>query len=99
MQAFPKFETKVSRVIAWLTALVALALFAAPRAKAEDATPSRPPVSEAAVQASQSTTTTTAPPPTTAAQPTSTAQPTTTIPSTTSTTMTPAPPVWQFSTV
>ena len=58
MQAFPKFETKVSRVIAWLTALVALALFAAPRAKAEDATPSRPPVSEAAVQASQSTTTT-----------------------------------------
>jgi len=57
MQAFPKFETKVSRVIAWLTALVALALFAAPRAKAEDATTSRPPVSEAAVQASQSTTT------------------------------------------
>lgn len=58
MQAFPKFETKVSRAIAWLTALVALALFAAPRAKAEDATSSRPPVSEAAVQASQSTTTT-----------------------------------------
>ena len=57
MQAFPKFETKVSRVIAWLTAVVALALFAAPRAKAEDATTSRPPVSEAAVQASQSTTT------------------------------------------
>jgi len=57
MQAFPKFETKVSRVIAWLTALVALALFAAPRAKAEDASTSRPPVSEAAVQASQSTTT------------------------------------------
>ena len=63
MQAFPKFETKVSRVIAWLTALVALALFAAPRAKAEDATSSRPPVSEAAVQASPSTTTTTAPTP------------------------------------
>ena len=57
MQAFPKFETKVSRVIAWLTALVALALFAAPRAKAEDASTSRPPVSEAAVQASQSTAT------------------------------------------
>ena len=57
MQAFPKFETKVSRVIAWLTALVALALFAAPRAKAEDASTSRPPVSEAAIQASQSTTT------------------------------------------
>jgi len=57
MQAFPKFETKVSRVIAWLTAVVALALFAAPRAKAEDATTSRPPVSEAAIQASQSTTT------------------------------------------
>jgi len=57
MQAFPKFETKVSRVIAWLTALVALALFAAPRAKAEDASTSRPPVSEVAVQASQSTTT------------------------------------------
>jgi hypothetical protein len=57
MQAFPKFETKVSRVIAWLTALVALALFAAPRAKAEDANTSRPPVSEAAIQATQSTTT------------------------------------------
>lgn len=57
MQAFPKFETKVSRVIAWLTALIALALFAAPRAKAEDAKTSRPPVSEAAIQASQSSTT------------------------------------------
>lgn len=57
MQAFPKFETKVSRVIAWLTALTALALLAAPRAKAEDAKTSRPPVSEAAIQSSQSSTT------------------------------------------
>ena len=59
MQAFPKFETRVSRVIAWLTALVALALFAAPRAKAADATQSRPPVSDAAVKAAPQTTTTT----------------------------------------
>ena len=71
MQAFPKFETKVSRVIAWLTALVAAAVFAAPRAKAEDATSSRPPVSEAAVQ-SASTTTTTTPGPTPAPAKTST---------------------------
>lgn len=68
MQAFPKFETKVSRVIAWLTALVAAAIFAAPRAKAEDATPSRPPVSEAAIQ-STSTSTTTTPAPTPAPAP------------------------------
>ena len=62
MQAFPQFESRVSRAIAWLTALVALSLVAAPRAKAADtastgtSTPSRPPVSEAAVQSSTTST-------------------------------------------
>ena len=69
MQAFPKFETRVSRVIAWLTALVALALFATPRAKAADATQSRPPVSDAAVKASTQTTTATPAPSVTPAAP------------------------------
>ena len=55
MQAFPKFEPRLSRVLAWLTALAALALLGAPRAKAEDAKASRPPVSAAAVQASPQT--------------------------------------------
>jgi hypothetical protein len=75
MQAFPKFETRVPRVIAWLTALVALALLAAPRAKAEDATQSRPPVSDAAVKAAAPTTTTT-PAPTAAPTTTPTPAPT-----------------------
>ncbi len=55
MQAFPKFEPRLSRVLAWLTALAALALLGAPRAKAEDAKAARPPVSAAAVQASPQT--------------------------------------------
>jgi hypothetical protein len=60
MVAFPERNTRVTRALAWLTALTALFLFGAPTARAEEkapvaAKPSRPPVSSAAIEASTET--------------------------------------------